>query len=172
MQLNERREHTKRYVLQASSEADTVAFADALAAIAVPGTVLAVDGDLGAGKTRFAQAFAAALGVAGIVNSPTFTIIKEYEDGRLPLYHMDVYRLSLEEADELGLDEYFHGKGVSLVEWASIIEPILPDERLQIVLESTGPTSRTIRCTPVGERYEAWCRSIAQLEAEEGREHD
>lgn len=169
MHLNERREHTKRYVLQASSEADTVAFADALAALVVPGTVLAVDGDLGAGKTRFAQAFAAALGVPGIVNSPTFTIIKEYEGGRLPLYHMDVYRLSLEEADELGLDEYFHGKGVSLVEWASIIEPILPDERLHIELRSIGPTSRTIRCTPIGELYETWCRTIALLEAEEGQ---
>jgi len=172
MQLNERREHTKRYVLQASSEADTVAFADALAALAVPGTVLAVDGDLGAGKTRFAQAFAAALGVLGIVNSPTFTIIKEYEGSKLPLYHMDVYRLSLEEADELGLDEYFHGRGVSLVEWASIIEPILPDERLHIELRSTGPTSRTIRCTPIGARYETWCKAIALLEPEEEQAND
>ncbi len=172
MQLNGRREHTKRYVLQASSEADTVAFADALAALVVPGTVLAVDGDLGAGKTRFAQAFAAALGVPGIVNSPTFTIIKEYEGGRLPLYHMDVYRLSLEEADELGLDEYFHGRGVSLVEWASIIEPILPDERLHIELSSTGPTSRTIRFTPIGDRYETWCKAIASLEAEEEQGND
>ncbi len=172
MQLNERREHTKRYVLQASSEADTVAFADALATLVVPGTVLAVDGDLGAGKTRFAQAFAAALGVPGIVNSPTFTIIKEYEGGRLPLYHMDVYRLSLEEADELGLDEYFHGRGVSLVEWASIIEPILPDERLHIELRSTGPTSRTIRCTPIGDRCETWCKAIASLEAEEEQGND
>lgn len=166
MQRNEGTEHTRRYILQASSEADTVAFANELAANAEPGTVLAVDGDLGAGKTRFAQAFAAALGVPGIVNSPTFTIIKEYEDGRLPFYHMDVYRLSLEEADELGLDEYFHGRGVSLVEWASIIEPLLPEERLHIYLESTGPASRTIRCAPVGERYEALCRSIAHLDIE------
>lgn len=172
MQLNERREHTKRYVLHASSEADTVAFADALAVLAVPGTVLAVDGDLGAGKTRFAQAFAAALGIPGIVNSPTFTIIKEYEGGKLPLYHMDVYRLSLEEADELGLDEYFHGRGVSLVEWASIIEPILPDERLHIELRSTGPTSRTIRCAPIGDRYETWCEAIALLEPEEEQAND
>ncbi|WP_027087635.1 tRNA (adenosine(37)-N6)-threonylcarbamoyltransferase complex ATPase subunit type 1 TsaE [Cohnella panacarvi] len=172
MQLNERREHTKRYVLEASSEADTVEFADALAALAVPGTVLAVDGDLGAGKTRFAQALAAALGVPGIVNSPTFTIIKEYEGDKLPLYHMDVYRLSLAEADELGLDEYFHGRGVSLVEWASIIEPILPEERLHIELRSTGPTSRTIRCTPIGERYEKWCEAIALLKAEEEQAND
>lgn len=170
MQRKEGTEHAKSYVLQASSEADTVDFANELAAMAEPGTVLALDGDLGAGKTRFAQAFAAALGVRGIVNSPTFTIIKEYEGGKLPFYHMDVYRLSLEEADELGLDEYFHGRGVSLVEWASIIEPILPEERLHVYLESTGPTSRTIRCAPIGERYEAWCRSIAQLDTEEERD--
>ncbi|MFC5531564.1 tRNA (adenosine(37)-N6)-threonylcarbamoyltransferase complex ATPase subunit type 1 TsaE [Cohnella yongneupensis] len=169
MQRNEWTDSTKRYVLRAPSEADTVAFATALAALADPGAVLALDGDLGAGKTRFAQAFAAALGVPGIVNSPTFTIIKEYEGGKLPFYHMDVYRLSLEEADELGLDEYFHGRGVSLVEWASIIGPILPEERLHVYLESTGPTSRTIVCEPIGDRYDAWCRAIPQLEAEEGR---
>ncbi|WP_276353902.1 tRNA (adenosine(37)-N6)-threonylcarbamoyltransferase complex ATPase subunit type 1 TsaE [Cohnella caldifontis] len=151
---------TPWYVREAESEEDTAAFAAALAEKAEPGSVLALDGDLGAGKTRFAQAFAAALGVPGTVNSPTFTIIKEYEGGRLPFYHMDVYRLSLEEADELGLDEYFMGEGVTLVEWASLIEPILPPERLHIVLEHTGPTSRRLRCRPVGGRYGEWCLQL------------
>ncbi|MBW5448316.1 tRNA (adenosine(37)-N6)-threonylcarbamoyltransferase complex ATPase subunit type 1 TsaE [Cohnella sp. CFH 77786] len=154
------------YVLEAQSEADTAAFAAQLAARADAGTLLALDGDLGAGKTRFAQAFAAALGVPGIVNSPTFTIIKEYEGGRLPFYHMDVYRLSLAEADELGLDEYFLGEGVSLVEWASLIEPILPPERLHLYIEHTGPTSRRLLCRPVGDKYERWCRDMG-LAAEE-----
>lgn len=158
-----------RYAFHASSEADTAAFATALAELADAGAVLALDGDLGAGKTRFSQAFAAALGVPGLVNSPTFTIIKEYEGGRLPFYHMDVYRLSLEEADELGLDEYFHGSGATLVEWASIIEPILPAERLHVYLEVTGPTSRAIRVAPVGERYEEWCRRLTMLSPEGGR---
>lgn len=157
------------FVLRADMEADTVAIAGVLAERSEPGDVLALDGDLGAGKTRFAQAFAEALGVPGIVNSPTFTIIKEYEGGRLPFYHMDVYRLSLEEADELGLDEYFHGKGVTLVEWASIIEPILPVERLHVYVETTGPESRAIRFTPVGERYETLCRALI-TEREEGGE--
>ncbi|TJY42942.1 tRNA (adenosine(37)-N6)-threonylcarbamoyltransferase complex ATPase subunit type 1 TsaE [Cohnella pontilimi] len=148
------------YVREVNSEADTAAFAAELAGRAGTGTVLALDGDLGAGKTRFAQAFAAALGVPGVVNSPTFTIIKEYEGGRLPFYHMDVYRLSLPEADELGLDEYFHGEGVTLVEWASLIEPLLPAERLHLLLEYTGPTSRRLRCRPVGEQYAAWCREM------------
>ncbi|MFD0671355.1 tRNA (adenosine(37)-N6)-threonylcarbamoyltransferase complex ATPase subunit type 1 TsaE [Cohnella sp. GCM10027633] len=170
MQRNEWTDGARRYVFRADSEADTVALADAMAALARPGDVLALDGDLGAGKTRFAQAFAAALGVPGIVNSPTFTIIKEYEGGRLPFYHMDVYRLSLEEADELGLDEYFHGRGVTLVEWASIIEPILPAERLRLYVETTGPTSRAIRFAPVGERYESLCGAISALEREEGTE--
>jgi tRNA threonylcarbamoyladenosine biosynthesis protein TsaE len=151
---------TKWYYLDASSESDTAAFAAQLAEKARPGTLIALDGDLGAGKTRFSQAFAAALGVPGVVNSPTFTIIKEYEGGRLPFYHMDVYRLSLEEAEELGLDEYFLGEGVTLVEWASRIEPILPRERLHIVLIHTGPASRRLRIRPIGAEYEAWCRQL------------
>jgi len=159
---------SKRYELDAANEQATGAFAKALAELAFPGAVLAVDGDLGAGKTHFAKAYAAALGVTGIVNSPTFTIIKEYEGTKLPFYHMDVYRLSLEEADELGLDEYFHGNGVTLVEWASIIEPILPPERLHLHLETTGAESRRIVCRPVGAQYEAWCVALELRPAEEG----
>ncbi len=162
---------TKWYVRDAESEDETAAFAAELAAKAEPGTLIALDGELGAGKTRFAQAFASSLGVPGIVNSPTFTIIKEYEGGRLPFYHMDVYRLSLEEADELGLDEYFLGEGVTLVEWASLIEPILPPERLHIVLTHTGPDSRRLRCRPIGALYEAWCRQLG-LRSEEEQNHD
>jgi tRNA threonylcarbamoyladenosine biosynthesis protein TsaE len=160
MQRNENSDSTVRYVREVSTEASTVQFAQALAKLAGPGDVLALDGDLGAGKTRFAQAFAAAIGVEGIVNSPTYTIIKEYEGTAFPFYHMDVYRLSLEEADELGLDEYFHGNGVTLVEWASLIEPILPPERLHLFIETTGPESRTITCRPVGSKYESWCRQF------------
>ncbi|TVY01102.1 tRNA (adenosine(37)-N6)-threonylcarbamoyltransferase complex ATPase subunit type 1 TsaE [Cohnella terricola] len=148
------------YALEVKSEQDTVAFARAIAELAFPGTVLAVDGDLGAGKTRFAQAFADALGVKDIVNSPTYTIIKEYEGADLPFYHMDVYRLSLEEADELGLDEYFLGEGATLVEWASLIEPILPPERMHIRIETTGAESRMVVCRPVGEIYENWCAQL------------
>ncbi len=172
MHLNQSEDSKSAFVLEAASVGDTVAFAEALAKLAVPGTVLAVDGDLGAGKTRFAQAFAAAIGVRGIVNSPTYTIIKEYEGASLPFYHMDVYRLTLEEADELGLDEYFHGGGVTLVEWASIIAPILPPERLHIRMETTGGDSRKISCRPVGNEYESWCRRLGlqQVEEEESQQ--
>ncbi|BBI31828.1 tRNA (adenosine(37)-N6)-threonylcarbamoyltransferase complex ATPase subunit type 1 TsaE [Cohnella abietis] len=164
MQHNEKADSPQLYSWEASSEKDTIGFAEALAKLAVPGTVLAVDGDLGAGKTRFAQAFAAAIGVRGIVNSPTYTIIKEYEGEHLPFYHMDVYRLTLPEADELGLDEYFHSEGVTLVEWASLIEPILPQERMSIQIVTTGPDSRRIICQPMGQPYESWCRQLEMLE--------
>jgi tRNA threonylcarbamoyladenosine biosynthesis protein TsaE len=146
-------------------EADTDRLASALGELTEAGAVVTLDGDLGAGKTRFSQAFAKALGVPGVVNSPTFTIIKEYE-GRLPLYHMDVYRLSVEEADELGLDEYFYGAGVTLVEWASLIEELLPPERLELRIERVERpdggsfTERVIRLTPYGAVYEGWCRKL------------
>lgn len=146
----------------AESEQDTVALAEQLAAWAVPGTVLALDGDLGAGKTRFSQAFAKSIGIKGIVNSPTFTIIKEYEGAKLPLYHMDVYRLSLEEADELGLDDYFYGDGVTIVEWASLITDLLPPDRMQLYIEHLGGEKRRISLSGIGAPYAGWC---SQLEA-------
>jgi tRNA threonylcarbamoyladenosine biosynthesis protein TsaE len=147
---------------RARQESDTVRLAEMLAAWAVPGTVIALDGDLGAGKTRFSQAFAAAIGVKGVVNSPTFTIIKEYTSGSMPLYHMDVYRLSQEEADELGLDEYFYGGGVSLVEWASLIPKLLPEARLELYIEHLGGGERLIRLTGRGLPYADWCRLVEE----------
>lgn len=155
---------TEHAVWMAASEQDTVELAELLASWAMPGAVLALDGDLGAGKTRFSQAFAAGIGVKGIVNSPTFTIIKEYEGTELPLYHMDVYRLSLMEADELGLDDYFYESGVSIVEWASLIEVLLPPERLQIYIENQGEEARRIVITGIGAPYVQWCQQL-QLRA-------
>ncbi|WP_058301420.1 tRNA (adenosine(37)-N6)-threonylcarbamoyltransferase complex ATPase subunit type 1 TsaE [Gorillibacterium timonense] len=139
---------------------DTAFLAGELAKRLEPGSVLALDGDLGAGKTAFSQALAVALGVEELVNSPTFTIIKEYEGRELPFYHMDVYRLSLPEAAELGLDDYFEGDGVTLVEWAELIEELLPEERLSVHLAYTGPEERLFRLTPHGEKYIAWCEEL------------
>lgn len=156
-------DETAEVLWSADSEADTVKLAQWLALHAEPGTLITLDGDLGAGKTRFSQAFAAGLGVKGVVNSPTFTIIKEYESGRLPLYHMDVYRLSTPEADELGLDDYFYGEGVSLVEWASLIPELLPQERLEIRLTHLGGEQRSITLRGMGSRYSAWCRELAGM---------
>ena len=166
--MSETNRETRCFRWEAANEADTVSLAERLAERAQPGMVLALDGDLGAGKTRFAQAFARALGVTETVNSPTFTIIKEYEGRVCPFYHMDVYRITPEEADELGLDEYFFGDGVTLVEWASRIEPLLPPERLHLQLTVTGPVSRVVTARPVGERYERLCREAGMRLDEEG----
>lgn len=151
----------EQWVYQSHGIADTEALASALARQANAGMVIALDGDLGAGKTAFSQKFACHLGVRDVVSSPTFTLIKEYE-GRLPLYHMDVYRISLEEADELGLDEYFYGAGVSLVEWSSIIPELLPQEHLHVQIETTGLEDRTITLDGYGETYAAMCRQFRQ----------
>lgn len=158
------------YVFDSHSPEDTGRLARELAGKLGPGSVVTLEGDLGAGKTTFAQAFAAGLGVQGIVNSPTFTLIKEYEGEKCPFYHMDVYRLTPEEADELGLEEYFHGDGVSLVEWASRIADLLPEERLELVLnrlqaqsaETWEENRRVVQVAPRGETYEEVCRDLTK----------
>ena len=119
------------------------------------GDLLALDGDLGAGKTTFTQGLAEGLDIKEQVNSPTFTIIHEYQTGRLPLYHMDVYRLeNYREMEDLGYEEYFYGDGVTVVEWASMIEPLLPETYLGMEI-SVCPEGREIAFKPVGQRYEA-----------------
>ena len=118
------------------SETDTRAFGESLGREAVPGTVYTLTGDLGVGKTVFTQGFAKGLGVTEHVNSPTFTIVQEYEDGRLPFYHFDVYRIGdIEEMDEIGYEDYFYGEGVCLIEWAELIEELLPKKRTEILIE-------------------------------------
>jgi len=100
------------------------------------GQVFTLDGELGTGKTVFAQGFARGLGVRGTVNSPTFTILQVYEDGRLPLFHFDVYRIEdPEEMEEIGYEDYFYGDGVCLVEWAGQIEELIPPEAVHIMIE-------------------------------------
>lgn len=160
----------KGFVYESRSPEETGRLARRLAERLDPGSVVALEGDLGAGKTTFAQAFARGLGVQDVVNSPTFTLIKEYEGTRCPFYHMDVYRLTPEEAEELGLEEYFGGDGISLVEWASRIEELLPGERLEVELVRPLPDQdggadanrRTIRLTPRGARYADVCRDLAE----------
>jgi len=147
----------------AETEEDTKRLAHTLAGMAMEGAVIALDGELGAGKTSFSKAFAASLGVEGNVNSPTFTIIKEYEGTALPFYHMDVYRISLEEADELGLDDYFFGKGVTIVEWASLIEELLPQNRLELYIEYVDETRRRIAIKGRGAPYTDWCLAVQRM---------
>ncbi|WP_010276962.1 tRNA (adenosine(37)-N6)-threonylcarbamoyltransferase complex ATPase subunit type 1 TsaE [Paenibacillus senegalensis] len=153
--------HETAFHYDSTGESDTARLAEALAEIMKPGAVIALDGDLGAGKTTFSQAFARALGVKDVVNSPTFTIIKEYE-GRLPFYHMDVYRISEAEADELGLDDYFFGEGITVVEWASRIIELLPAEHLSIYIETLGLDERKLTVMPHGKDYEQWCSTLKE----------
>ena len=103
---------------------------------AVPGQVFTLMGDLGVGKTVFTQGLARGLGIQEPVSSPTFTIVQVYEEGRLPFYHFDVYRIGdVEEMDEVGYDDYIMGDGVSLIEWADLIEEILPEKRTEVRIE-------------------------------------
>jgi tRNA threonylcarbamoyladenosine biosynthesis protein TsaE len=150
------------YLFQSHREADTAWLAQQLALLFAAGTVLALDGDLGAGKTTFSQSVAKAIGVTAIVNSPTFTLIKEYAGTQFPLYHMDVYRISLAEADELGLDDYFYGDGVTIVEWASRVGELLPTERMDIFIAHQGEHERSFHFTPHGHVYESWCNALKE----------
>ena len=103
---------------------------------AKPGDVICLNGDLGVGKTVFTQGFADGLAITEPVNSPTFTIVQEYHDGRLPLYHFDVYRIGdISEMDEVGYEDYFFGEGVCLIEWSNLIEEILPDHMTSVTIE-------------------------------------
>lgn len=101
-----------------------------------PGLVYTLTGDLGVGKTVLAQGIAAGLGIEEAICSPTFTIVQVYEEGRLPFYHFDVYRIGdIEEMDEIGYEDYFYGDGLSLIEWSNLIQEILPEKRTDIVIE-------------------------------------
>ena len=122
---------------------------------AKPGQIYALTGDLGVGKTVFTQGVAAGLGITEPVNSPTFTIIQEYEDGRLPFYHFDVYRIGdLEEMEEIGYDDYFFGQGICLIEWAELIEEILPEKRIEVTIEKDLEKGFEYRKITIEERGE------------------
>ena len=122
---------------------------------AKPGTVYTLIGDLGVGKTVLTQGLAKGLNITEPISSPTFTIVQVYEEGRLPLYHFDVYRIGdVEEMEEIGYEDYFYGEGVSLIEWANLIEEILPEQYTEIKIEKDlekGFDYRKITVTSMGE---------------------
>ena len=118
------------------SEEDTRKFGLELAETAKPGDIIALIGDLGTGKTALTRYIAEGLGITTTISSPTFTIVKEYNSGRMPLYHFDVYRLN--DGDELldiGAEDYLYGKGLCVIEWADIVEDVLPENRLTLHIE-------------------------------------
>ena len=123
-------------ITETFSEKETRALGEELGRQAVPGSLYTLTGDLGTGKTVFTQGFARGLGITEHVNSPTFTIVQEYDGGRLPFYHFDVYRIGdLEEMDEIGYEDYFYGDGVCLIEWAELIGELLPEQRIAVRIE-------------------------------------
>lgn len=122
--------------IESYSENDTFELGVSLGENANPGDVFTLIGDLGVGKTVFTQGFAKGLGVLDSVCSPTFTIVQVYDEGRLPFYHFDVYRIGdVSEMDEIGFDEYVYGDGVSMIEWANLIEEILPDRYTKVEIK-------------------------------------
>ena len=123
-------------VIETNQEKETYALGVQMGQSAKPGAVYTLVGDLGVGKTVFTQGVAAGLGITEPVSSPTFTIVQVYEEGRLPFYHFDVYRIGdIEEMEEIGYDDYFFGEGICLIEWAELIRDILPEKRIEITIE-------------------------------------
>ncbi|MFK4998566.1 tRNA (adenosine(37)-N6)-threonylcarbamoyltransferase complex ATPase subunit type 1 TsaE [Bacillus sp. N9] len=146
------------YEIVTNKTDETHVIAKRLGCLLQKGDVILLEGDLGAGKTTFTKGIAEGLQIKKTVNSPTFTIIKEYM-GKLPLYHMDVYRVA-DAYEDLGFDEYFYGDGVTVVEWAHLIQDQLPSHHLIISLYHEGENRRKLHFQPVGARYEALCKEL------------
>ena len=143
------------------SEEETIELAQNIESEKFPNMVICLMGDLGSGKTVFTKGFAQALAIKEEVTSPTFTIIKEYTSGEMPLYHMDVYRLD-GKADGLGIEEYYTKKGITIIEWADLIPDYLPEKRLDIKIKSSSEDEdkRIITLIPHGRKYEELCEAI------------
>lgn len=123
-------------VIETWSSKETYALGEKIGREALPGQVYTLNGDLGVGKTVFTQGVAAGLGIQEPVNSPTFTIVQVYEEGRMPFYHFDVYRIGdVEEMEEIGYQDYFYGEGLCMIEWAQLIEEIIPENARHITIE-------------------------------------
>jgi tRNA threonylcarbamoyladenosine biosynthesis protein TsaE len=142
-------------IIETNTPKETFDFGKKLGEAAKAGTVYTLIGDLGVGKTVFTQGLAKGLEIDEPISSPTFTIVQVYEEGRLPLYHFDVYRIGdVEEMEEIGYEDYFYGNGVSLIEWANLIEEILPEQYIEIKIEKDlekGFDYRKITVTSIGE---------------------
>lgn len=141
------------------SEKETIEIAQNLESEKFPNMVICLEGDLGSGKTVFTKGFAQALGIEETLTSPTFNIIKEYPNGELPLYHMDVYRLD-GKVDDLGIEDYYTRGGVTIIEWSDMIKDYLPEERLDIKFKVIDEDTRTLTFIPHGRIYEDICEAV------------
>ena len=148
-----------QYKITTYSEDDTIELAQNIESEKFPNMVICLIGDLGSGKTVFTKAFALALGINENITSPTFNIIKEYDNAEMKLFHMDVYRLS-DTKQDIGIEEYFTKRGVCIIEWADLIEDILPKNRLDIKIKMIDDDTRQFIITPHGSKYEDLCESV------------
>ena len=149
------------YKVVTYSEEETIELAQNIESEKFPKMVICLMGDLGTGKTVFTKGFAKAMEIDEEITSPTFNIIKEYTTGELPLYHMDVYRLD-GKVDDLGIEEYYTKKGITIIEWADTIEEFLPKNRLDIKIKSSSEdeNKRVITIIPHGKKYEELCEAV------------
>ena len=149
------------YKFTMKNEMETVEFAQNIESEKFPNMVICLMGDLGSGKTVYTKGFAKAMEIDDEITSPTFNIIKEYTTGELPLYHMDVYRLD-GKVEDLGIEEYYNKKGVTIIEWADTIEEYLPKNRLDIKIKTSDDNEkkRTFVLIPHGKKYEELCEAV------------
>lgn len=141
------------YKYTSRSDEDTMELAENIESEKFPGMVICLDGELGSGKTVFVKGFAKSLGITENITSPTFNIVKEYENGEMPLNHMDVYRL--EDTDTtIGFNDYFNSDSVTIIEWSELIKDKLPDERLDIRFKMVDENTRVLVLKPHGQKYE------------------
>lgn len=147
------------YKVIVKNEEETMELAQNIESEKFPNLIICLDGELGAGKTMFTKGIAQALGIEEVITSPTFTIIKEYTNGEMPLYHMDVYRLD-GNTEGIGIEEYFTKNGIVVIEWADTIKDILPSERLDIKIKISDENKRIFLITPHGVKYEELCEAV------------
>ena len=147
------------YKITTHSEFETIELAQNFESEKFPNMVICLDGELGSGKTVFVKGLGNALGITESITSPTFTIIKEYMDGEMPLYHMDVYRLD-GNTDGINIEEYYNKGGIVVIEWAKTIKSILPEERLEISFRIIDENKRLLVITPYGKKYEELCEAV------------
>ena len=146
------------YKYTSKSENDTFTLAENIESEKFENMIICLDGDLGSGKTVFVKGFALSLGIKENITSPTFNIIKEYESGELPLYHMDVYRI--DDNPEIGIEDYFNKSGITIIEWSDLIKDRLPIERLDINIKIVDESTRVFLLTPHGRNYEDLCNAV------------
>jgi tRNA threonylcarbamoyladenosine biosynthesis protein TsaE len=147
------------YKYTSRCEEDTLELAENIESEKFEGMVICLNGELGSGKTVFVKGFAKALGIQETVTSPTFSLVKEYHDGEMPLFHMDVYRME-DSKENFGLDDYLNQDGICIIEWPEMIEEQLPEERLDVKIKVIDDDVRVFVFTPHGQQYEELCQAV------------